>query len=230
MPHYLKMKKTINFLKDLKKHNDREWFAANKERYLDAKQYTEALTSSLLATISAFDPEAANLRVTDCTYRIYRDTRFSADKTPYKTHIGIFINPPKGKKSIRFGYYLHIEPGNSMLVAGNIGLPSPLMKAVRQSIYDEIEEYRDIVESEDFKAAFPILGEDPLKTAPKGFPKDWRYIDYLKPRNFCCCRSISDAEICDTNFLSDIEPFLRQAKRFIDFFNFTIDEFEDGKS
>lgn len=221
------MKEILNFLKELKRNNNREWFAANKETYLSVKRKADILTYALIAKISEFDPEAARLRVEDCTYRIYRDTRFSPDKTPYKTHIGIYINPPKGKKSMRFGYYLHIEPENCMLVAGNIGLPSPVMKAVRQSIFDEIDEYRGIVESAEFRSAFSELGEDPLKTAPKGFPKDWEFIDYLKPRNFCCSRSLKDSDLCRQDFPTYAEPYLRQAKRFIDFFNFTIDDFEE---
>lgn len=131
---------------------------------------------------------------------------------------------------MRFGYYLHIEPENCMLVAGNIGLPSPVMKAVRQSIFDEIDEYRGIVESAEFRSAFSELGEDPLKTAPKGFPKDWEFIDYLKPRNFCCSRSLKDSDLCRQDFPTYAEPYLRQAKRFIDFFNFTIDDFEETES
>jgi len=220
------MKEILKFLTELKSNNNRDWFNAHKEIYLSVKAKADNLTESLLAVISQFDPDAARLRVADCTYRIYRDTRFSPDKTPYKTHIGIFINPPKGKKSLRFGYYLHIEPSNCMLIAGNIGLPSPVLKAVRQSIYDEIDEYREIVESKEFKNAFPILGDDFLKTAPKGFPKDWEYIDYLKPKNFCCSCHINDSDIMVKDLPATLEPALRQAKRFIDFFNFTIDDFE----
>lgn len=222
------MKEILSFLSDLKENNNREWFNNNKDIYLEVKKKVEHLTNGLISVIAGFDPEASALRVEDCTYRIYRDTRFSPDKTPYKTHIGIFINPPKGKKSLRFGYYLHIEPGNNMLVAGNIGLPSPLMKSIRQSIFDDIDEYRLIVESKEFRKAFPELGEDPLKTVPKGFPKDWEYVDYLRPRNFCCSSPISETLLTSDGFLSSIEPSLQQAKRFIDFFNFTIDDFDDS--
>ena len=105
------MKETLKFLRDLKRNNNREWFAANRERYEHALQYTRSLTQELIDRIAEIDPSAAMLSVGDCTYRIYRDTRFSPDKTPYKTHIGIFINPPGGKKAPSGGYYFHIEPG-----------------------------------------------------------------------------------------------------------------------
>ena len=222
------MKDILNFLSELKANNCREWFNDNKERYNAVKKSVESLTENLLAMISGFDSEASGLRVADCTYRIYSDTRFSSDKTPFKTHIGIFINPPKGKKSFRSGYYLHIEPGNCLFAAGNIGLPSGMLKAVRQSIYDEIEEYRSIVESEDFKKTFPSIGENMLKTAPKGFPKDWEFIDYLKPKDFCCSCPISDKTMLSPKLLKTLEPIYRRAKRYNDFINYAIDDFEEN--
>lgn len=220
------MKEVLHFLRELKANNDREWFNMNKEWYLEVKRKTDALTQDLINAIAGFDPDAAMLGVADCTYRIYRDTRFSADKTPYKTHIGIFINPPKGKKSMRNGYYLHIEPDNCFLAAGTIGLPSPVIKAIRQSIFDEIEEYRAIVESEEFKAVFTVIGENLLKTAPKGFPKDWEYIDYIRPKDFCCSGFLSERFMLRKDLPEALIPALKQGKRFNDFINFTIDDFE----
>ena len=87
------MKKILDFLTDLSANNNREWFNANKDRYLEVKQETEAFAARLIAGISGFEPGASNLTPSDCMYRIYRDTRFSADKTPYKNHIGIYVNP-----------------------------------------------------------------------------------------------------------------------------------------
>lgn len=224
------MKEVLHFLRELKANNDREWFNMNKERYLEVKRKTDALTQDLINAIAGFDPDAAMLGVADCTYRIYRDTRFSADKTPYKTHIGIFINPPKGKKSMRNGYYLHIEPDNCFLAAGTIGLPSPVIKAIRQSIFDEIEEYRAIVESEEFKAVFTVIGENLLKTAPKGFPKDWEYMEYVRPKDFCCSGPIAEETMLRNDLVDALMPTLEQSKRFIDFINYTIDEFEEQNS
>ena len=124
----------IPFLKSIARHNNREWFAENKDKYIVVKDEVDELCNRLIRLVAEFDPRAASLRVSDCTYRIYRDTRFSADKTPYKTHIGIFINPPGGKKSITMGYYFHLEPGNCMFAAGTIGWSSDVLRAVRQSI------------------------------------------------------------------------------------------------
>ena len=125
------MKTVISFLRSLRRHNDRIWFNEHKDQYLAVKDRIEVLTARLIAGVSEFDPEASRLRPADCLYRIYRDTRFSADKTPYKTHIGIYINPPGGKKSPTCGYYLHLEPDNC-LVAG--GCWCPALKLLRISL------------------------------------------------------------------------------------------------
>lgn len=175
------MKEVYDFLLELRSHNDRDWFNANKERYLQAKAVTEELTERLIAGVTRFDPEAARLRPTDCTYRIYRDTRFSNDKTPYKTHIGIYINPPGGKKSPTAGYYLHLEPGQTMVAGGAWCPESAQLKAIRQDIFDNYDEYLEIIHSPKFSQFFSEVGEDFLKTAPKGFPKDWEHIDLLRP-------------------------------------------------
>ncbi len=219
------MKEILEFLRGLRAHNDREWFNANKEWYLRVKKRVEQLAEELIAVVAEADPEASRLGASDCTYRIYRDTRFSADKTPYKTHIGIFINPPLGKKSMRCGYYLHIEPDNCFVAAGTVCLPSPLVREIRRSIYDEIDEYRSIVESEEFRGEYQTVGENMLKTAPKGFPKEWEYIDYVRPKDFCCTGRLSEEFMLRDDLAEALRPAMRQAKRFNDFINYTIDEY-----
>lgn len=220
------MKHILDFLKRLAANNNREWFAAHKEEYLEVKRLTEDLTRRMIAIVATVDADAAPLRVTDCTYRIYRDTRFSVDKTPYKTHIGIFVNPPHGKKSLTCGYYLHLEPGNVFFAAGTIGHPAHVLKALRQSVFDEIDEYRSIVEDAEFLRYFPEIGYQPLKTAPKGFPKDWPFIDYLKPRHFMASGPFVPCSLMGEIFETSLLPAVKQAYRFNRFHNFTIDDFE----
>ena len=181
----------FQFLKELAANNNREWFQAHKEEYLRAQAEFEQLLTAVIARISLFDDSVRGIEAKDCTYRIYRDTRFSADKTPYKIHFGGYINA-HGKKSDHCGYYLHLENGNSMLAGGSLCLDSKVLKAVRQAVYDNIEEYRAIVEDPAFKRYFPIIGETHLKTAPKGFPKDFEYIDYLKCKEFTCTYMVPD--------------------------------------
>lgn len=221
------MKQVYKFLSQLSRHNDREWFNAHKDEYLKAKKTVDDFAEQLIAAVSTVDPEASMLTLRDVTYRIYRDTRFSADKTPYKTHIGIFINPPKGKKSLRFGYYFHLEPGNSLVCAGNMPYPTKLTNMIRQDIYDNIEEWLDIIESPEFKMYFPTVGSDPLKTAPKGFDKDWPYIDYIRPRDFGAFRVVTDDFYCAPDIIELLKPMLAQMKRLNDFINYTVDEYEE---
>ena len=215
----------LDFLRRLRVNNNREWFADDKREYLEGKKITSAIADSMIAAVAAVNPEAARLTPADCTYRIYRDTRFSSDKTPYKTHIGIFVNPPLGKKGITCGYYLHLEPDNIFFAAGTIGHPPAVLKAIRQAVFDEIDEYRSIVEDPGFRKLFPTLGDDPLKTAPKGFPKDWPYIGYLRPRNFIASGPVDEALLSSWPLAKVLSPYVEQAFRFNRFMNFTIEDF-----
>src|SRR6185436_8549564 len=110
-------KSTIDFLKALKKNNNRDWFEKNKDKYLSAKQNIEDLVNGLIKSISAFDKKIAGLTAKDCVFRIYRDVRFSKNKDPYKTNLGASINAG-GKKAMTAGYYIHIQPGESFLAGG----------------------------------------------------------------------------------------------------------------
>jgi len=215
----------FQFLKNISENNNREWFNSHRDEYEKASAEFEKLLAAVIARISLFDPSIRGVQPKDCTYRIYRDTRFSADKTPYKTHIGGYINA-KGKKSNHCGYYLHIEAGNCMLAGGSLCLPPNILKAVRQSIFDNIDEFVSFAEDPEFKKYFPIIGEDFIKTAPKGFPKDFKHLKYLQCRQYTCAYMIPDDFFHSTDFMDEIEKVFRQFKRFADFLNFTIDDLE----
>lgn len=219
------MKQVFSFLRSLRRHNNREWFADHKEQYNNVKETVDLFAAKLIAALATIDPEAARLSPADCTYRIYRDTRFSPDKTPYKTHIGIFICPPFGKKSILGGHYFHLEPDNVLYGAGTWYLPPKVLKALRQSIYDEIDEYRGIVESKEFRKYFTGVGEDLLKTAPKGFDKDWPWVEYLRPRIFCAMAPLTQEVVCAPDAIGQLLEMMRQGKRYIDFINYTIEDY-----
>lgn len=215
----------FQFLKDLSENNNREWFQEHRAEYEVVREEFEKLLAAAITRISMFDESIRSVQPKDCTYRIYRDTRFSADKTPYKTHLGGYINA-KGKKSDHCGYYIHLEPGNCMLAGGSYCPPPNILKALRQSIYENIDEYVSIVEDPSFKQYFPVIGESFLKTAPKGFPKDFKHIDYLKCKDFTCVYKVDDSFFMDANWLDKMEEVFVQLKRFSDFTNFTIDDLE----
>lgn len=215
----------FQFLKDLSANNNREWFNEHRAAYEEARAEFDNFLGAVIARISLFDETIRGVKPGDCTYRIYRDTRFSSDKTPYKTHIGGYINA-KGKKSNHCGYYVHIEPNGCMLAGGSLCLPPETLKAVRQSIYDNIEEFVSIVEDPEFKKYFPVVGEDFLKTAPKGFPKDFEHIAYLKCKQYTCAYMVPDDFFVRVDMFEQVEDVFKQFKRFSDFINYTIDDFE----
>lgn len=181
----------LDFLKVLAANNNREWFQEHKAEYLSVQADFEELLGIVIARISLFDESVAHVLPQDCTYRIYRDVRFSSDKSPYKTHIGGYINA-RGKKSNHCGYYLHLEPGNCMLAGGSWCMPADMLRAVRQSVCDRIDEFRAIVEDPAFHQYFPVIGETHLKTVPKGFPKDFPYPQYIRCKDFTVACPLED--------------------------------------
>ena len=184
----------FQFLKELSANNNREWFNAHREQYENARNEFENLLTVIISRISLFDESIRGIEARDCTYRIYRDTRFSEDKTPYKNHFGGYINA-KGKKSDHCGYYVHLQPSNCLLAGGSYCPPSPLLKALRQAVYDNMDEFRGIVEDPAFKEYTVSCHQ------PDSF--------FLAP-----------------DFLERTDDIFRQLKRFSDFVNYTIDDFE----
>ncbi|MEG1563285.1 MAG: DUF2461 domain-containing protein [Bacteroides sp.] len=213
----------FRFLKELSDNNNREWFAQHREAYEQARTEFEKVLTAIIARLSLFDESVRGVEAKNCTYRIYRDTRFASDKTPYKTHFGGYINA-KGKQSNHCGYYVHLEEGNCLLAGGSYCLPPNLLKAVRQSIYDNVEEYRSIVEDPAFKQYYPVAGDNFLKTAPKGFPKNFAYINYLKCKEYTCAYRVPDRFFSTPDWLDRTEEAFIQFKRFADFLNETIDD------
>ena len=215
----------FRFLKDLAANNNREWFNTHRDYYEEARQEFETLLGTVIARISLFDESIRGVQPKDCTYRIYRDTRFTEDKTPYKIYLGGYINA-HGKKSDHCGYYLHLQPDNCLLAGGSYCPPPPLLRALRQAVYDNMDEFRSIVEDPAFKQYFPVIGENFLKNAPKGFPKDYPYLKYLQCKEYTICCNVSDDFFLTPSFLDRADDIFKQMKRFADFVNYTIDDFE----
>ena len=213
------------FLSNIAIHNDRAWFVGHRDEYDRARMIFEDMAQQLINRLSVIDTSLAHLTVRDCTYRFYRDTRFSEDKSPYKQHFGTYI-AAHGKKAFHGGYYLHIQPGECMIAGGAYCLPSNILKAVRQSIVDETEEFRGIVEDPEFKRLFPIIGMDRLKTLPVGFPRDYPYPEYLRPKDYSIATSIGDDFLRQDNWLEQTVAVFQKMKPFIDFVNYTIDDYE----
>lgn len=218
------MEKIFRFLSDIAIHNDREWFHAHRHLYEEAQAEFVRIVETMIGHIGRFDSEVVGLPVKSTLYRFYRDTRFSSDKSPYKRHLGAYINP-RGKKSSHGGYYLHLEPSNCLLAGGAYCLEMPVLRAVRQSIVDRTDEFRAIVENAAFKALFPVLGETRLKTLPAGFPRDFPYPDYLRPKDYSVCHRVPDAFFLSPDWAERAAGIFRTMKPFLDFVNDTVDDY-----
>jgi uncharacterized protein (TIGR02453 family) len=194
------MIQVIQFLQELSENNNREWFQNNKKRYDESREKVLFLTEVVINEIRKFDPEIPLLEPKDCLFRIFRDVRFSNDKRPYKTNFGSFI-AKGGRKSMHAGYYFHIEPSGSF-VGGGIYMPAaePL-KAIREYIAENGEEFLSIINNKDFKTVYPEMMDDKLKTAPKGFSPDHEFINLLRYKSFAFSSQLNKSQILADNYI-----------------------------
>jgi uncharacterized protein (TIGR02453 family) len=192
---------TLTFLKDLKKHNNKEWFDHHRPDYEIAKANFREFIEELIAGISKFDPAVKHLEAKNCVFRINRDVRFSANKLPYKNNMAATISPG-GKKSFTAGYYLQLEPGTAYL-AGGMWQPEPAyLSAIRQEIDYNPEEFKKIITAKTFKNYFGGLSdEDKLKATPKGYDKIHPQIELLKHRSFIVVHELTDKTVLSKDFL-----------------------------
>lgn len=209
---------TLQFLKNLGKNDNREWFNENKTKYQEAQQDVVSFVEKLIEEMITFDEEVGKVDAKKSLFRIYRDTRFSKDKSPYKTNFGASLG--MGKGSQKAGYYLHIEPGKSFL-GGGIYMPEPsVLKAIRKEISAFGDEFQTILEKDDFRNYFRGLSvEDKLKNVPQGFEKDDKMAEYLKLKHFIVTHPVSDEQLLSENAPKEIANVYRAMKPLVDFLN-----------
>lgn len=210
--------KTFDFLKKLTKNNNREWFNENKNLYTESQENVIAFLEDLIIEMSGFDKELSKIDAKKALFRIYRDTRFSKDKIPYKTNFGASLG--MGKGSQKGGYYLHMEPGKTFL-AGGIYMPeSSTLKEVRKEISLYGDDFIKILNNKDFKKYFPELDQnDKLKKVPQGFEKEDPMGEYLKLKSFIVVYNMKDEEILDKNAAKNLAKIFKLMKPFNDFLN-----------
>ncbi len=209
---------TLQFLRTLEKNNNREWFNENKTTYQEAQQDVVSFVEKLIEEMVVFDEEIGKADAKKSLFRIYRDTRFSKDKSPYKTNFGASLG--MGKGSQKAGYYLHIEPGKSFL-AGGIYMPeSSVLKEIRKEISAFGEEFLAIVEKDEFRNYFRGLSvEDKLKKVPQGFEKDDKMAEFLKLKHYIVTHPVSDEQLLNENAAKEFAKIYKAMKPLNDFLN-----------
>lgn len=229
------------FLVQVAANNNRPWFQEHKGEYEQAKAEFESGVGQLIGELAKFDFEIAHLTPKDCCYRFYRDIRFSPDKSPYKRHFGAYICA-HGKKSIRGGYYLHLQPGHCLVAVGSYWLPTNILTAMRNEIMGNIDEWRRCVENGEFvhyfgypnattwEGSYPTdpkgFGMTCLKKAPKDFPKDYEFLNYLKMKDYCAWHTIDEKLLSEKDWAVKVAAILKVGKPMMDFVNSVIDDYE----
>ncbi len=214
-------KETLQFLDDLKANNNRDWFLDNKKRYEALKNDYKQLVSDFLDAMKPLDPALEMLEVKNCSFRINRDIRFSKDKTPYKTHLGIWLS--SGAKGMnRSGYYIHIQNGGSFIAGGLYCPEANDLKKMRKEIaffHDDLEE---ILEEKKFKKEFENFDRtdgNVLKNPPRGYEKEHPAIELLKLKSFECSQKFDIAAATKKDFVTTMSQKLISLKPLNNFIN-----------
>lgn len=195
-------KSTFKFLTDLKKNNNREWFEKNKEtRYKKAHTDIIQFMDSVLAEMNKVD-NIEKMTAKKSLFRIYRDVRFSKDKSPYKPFFGARMR--RATNWLRGGYYIHIAPGNSFIAGGFFNPNSDDLKLIREDIAHDSKPLREILEDSDFKSTWGSFEGEAVKTSPRGFDTDHPDIDLIRFKQFHLSHYFSDEEVLSTDFIFEI--------------------------
>ncbi|MGZ3753319.1 MAG: DUF2461 domain-containing protein [Mucilaginibacter sp.] len=207
-------KDAINFLKDLSKNNNRDWFNTHKDRYLEARGNIIDFADALLLGMNKHDTiETATGKAS--MYRIYKDVRFSKEKLPYNKHwSGSF---KRASKKLRGGYYFRIEPGNSRLVGGFWGPDSNDMKRIRQDIDANYKDWEKLLADPTLVKTFGKLAGEQLSSAPRGYAKDHPAIELLRHKQFLLRHEFSDNEVLQPDFLDTANEVFRKMRPFFDY-------------
>jgi uncharacterized protein (TIGR02453 family) len=217
-------KEILNFLKALQGNNNRDWFEENRAWYEKSRQDFSDFVELLISEIRNFDPEIGVLTSKDCMFRIYRDVRFSKDKSPYKTNFGAYIS--RGGKKLNFaGYYFHMEPGEYFMSGGVYMPQGPVLKAIREEIFHRIDEFKAILSSAAFKKHFNGLSEvEKMKTAPKDFPKDFPEMELLKYKHYIVMKNVGEKQLLKPDLLKIAGETYRAMLPFNHFLNNVIED------
>ena len=214
-------KDSLQFLDDLKKNNNRDWFQDNKKRYEIFKKDYHQLVSDFLDAMKPLDPSLELLEIKNCTFRINRDIRFSKDKSPYKAHLGVWMSTG-AKGANRAGYYVHIEKGASFIAGGFYSPEAEDLKKVRKEIAFFHDDLEAILADKNFKKEFGSLDineTNSLKSMPRGYEKDHPAIEFLKLKSFTATQKYDISEVTQKDFVSKMSKKLIALKPLNEFIN-----------
>ena len=197
------------FLAQLQANNHKAWMDANKSDYQQARRTLLDVAEYLIKHMGSLDPDVASLTPQSCIFRINRDIRFSKDKAPYKSNMGIYL-AKDGRNSGYAGYYLHLEPGNRSFIGGGLYQPEPAtLKRIRQEIDYQASDLKQILQNSRFKALFGHLQGEQLQRPPQGYSEDHPQISLLKLKSFTALHPIKDHAVTQAQFL----PYTLEAFR-----------------
>lgn len=210
---------TISFLRDLSRNNNRDWFQAQKKRYIKAKSDFELMVGDLIEEISKVQ-DLGNTQPKECIFRINRDIRFSKDKSPYKGWFSAAIGLG-GRHSGKVDYYIHLQPGGETFLGAGMWSPTPAQLAkYRQEVDYNADELKKIIQQPEFRAYFPEKHGERMKTSPKGYSKDHPEIDLLRQKQLFFSHRFTDKEVLSENFVKNITQGVVLIKPFCDFLNY----------
>ena len=207
-------KTTFKYLQELHKNNNRDWFSEHKSTYLKAQQNAKEVFEEVNQNLQKHDEIEKSKMM-----RIYRDVRFSKDKTPYKAHFANSFS--RLGKELRGGYFLRIKPGESFLAGGFWEPNKEDLFRIRKEIELDASEIKNILKDENYKKYFGEKFESlsELKTAPRGFDKEHPDLNLLRKKGFIASRKFSDAEVLSPDFVNSVDESFKALRPFFNLFS-----------
>ncbi|OMP30724.1 DUF2461 domain-containing protein [Mangrovimonas sp. DI 80] len=214
----------FNFLSQLKENNDRDWFNTHKKEFKTVEKEVKSAYNHMLELLKSHD-ELDNLKL----FRIYRDVRFSKDKSPYKTHFGGSFQ--RQKPQLRGGYYLHISPNNESFIATGFWEPNKEdLFRMRKEFEMDASIMRSIIDAPNFKSVWGELKGDELKSAPRDFNKEDPAIDLIKKKQYIFVKNYTDKEVLSDGFLEDVNQAFKAVRPYFDYMSEVLTTNLNGES
>jgi uncharacterized protein (TIGR02453 family) len=222
MSNHGDMEPVLDFLKGLQKNNNKEWFEKHRPAYENARAQFEAFVDELILGLGDVE-DLRGVTAKDSAMRIYRDIRFSKDKSPYKTGMGASIGPG-GRRSTRLKYFLHVEPHDASLVAGGLHMPEPAqITKFRAAIGRDARPFKAILNDAGFKRFYGTVDGEKLKTAPQGFARDHPEIELLRLKEVVAIRHLPDKDVLAPKFREHVLQAFTAMKPFLDYLNSVVE-------